>query len=186
MRLAEKYTKNRSLIAGENDLLTWCNDPDNKKKGDTIKKEWMVDKNGDMSTYKPGSRRIVYWKCSICGAEYTKEIKERVMGKMHEPCGRKLGHEHLLQYHKDRIEFDKSLAGRFPDLLKEWDYTENKKLGLEPEHVSAFSGKKAHWTCSLCGRKYKKIIRQKAGQGVGCRRCANKKPTSEKKEDAIE
>lgn len=172
MALEKKYTEHRKLIKGENDLLTWCND--HGEQGQAIIKEWDASKNGSMEEYKAGSGKRVYWVCSICNEPYIKEVRERILGKLHEPCGRKLGREKLKQYHKDSIPFKGSLAGKYPDLLKEWDYESNKKLGCEPEHVSAYSAKEVYWICGACKNKWKMRIRQRTIHKSGCRACRKK------------
>lgn len=45
------------------------------------------------------------------------------------------------------IEHKKSLI-HYKELMKEWDWIENNKEGLDPNILTAGSGKKAHWCCS--------------------------------------
>lgn len=172
MQLEKKYTKTKGLVVGENDLLTWCKE--HGEEGETIIKEWNSTKNGSMTRYKAGSDKRVYWKCSICNEEYTKTIRERVLGSIHGPCGRKRGIERLRQWHKEQISFESSLAGVYPLLLKEWDYIENEKIGFEPQCLSAYSGKKVYWKCSKCGHKWKAVIRLRTLYNSGCKHCKNR------------
>lgn len=167
MKLEKKYTEHRKLIVGENDLLTWC--MDHGELGQCLIKEWDAELNGSMEDYKAGSAKEVIWQCSICRAKYTKSIRQKVFGGMHEPCGRKLGLERLKEYHRNKVI--NSLADTRPDLLKEWDYEKNSILGLDPKYISETSGKKVWWICSKCGRQYSKVIRQRTKFSNGCRRC---------------
>lgn len=48
----------------------------------------------------------------------------------------------------------KSLATRFPELAKEWDYARNK--GLLPSEISYGSSIEVWWKCPRCGRSYRK------------------------------
>lgn len=167
MKLEKKYTEHRKLIENENDLLTWC--MEHGELGQSIINEWDDDANGSMKNYKAGSAKEVLWQCSICGTKYKKGIRIRVFGGMHEPCGRKRGIEKLKEYHRNRIV--NSLADARPDLLKEWDYERNSKLGLDPKYISETSGKKVWWICSKCGKSYSKVVRQRLIKNNGCRRC---------------
>ncbi|MBD5508848.1 MAG: zinc-ribbon domain-containing protein [Lachnospiraceae bacterium] len=171
-RIEKKYTKNRKLIVGENDLLTWCKE--HGEQGQIIINEWDASKNGSMTCYKPGSSIAVYWKCSICNATYVKAVKYRVMGKIHEPCGIKRGIEKSKQYNKDRIKFEDSLAGKYPELLEEWDYETNTKMGYDPKYLSAYSAIKANWICKKCGNKWSVGIRYRTAYGSKCKACNHK------------
>ena len=110
MRLERKYTEERKVINGKNDLYTWC--LEHGEFGQTLINEWDNQRNGDMRLYKPGSGRVVHWKCSVCGENYEKSIRTRVCGNIHEPCGRKRGRENLILYHKRRVKFEDSLENR--------------------------------------------------------------------------
>jgi len=169
MALEKKYTELRKLIVGSNDLMTWCRE--HGKQGEDLIAEWDEKRNGSMTLYKPGSGKVVYWKCSICNTVYTKAIKIRVNGNIHEPCGRKLGRENLIQYHKDVIKFEDSLVGRNSDLLAEWDYGRNNKEGIFPEYITFKSGQKVHWICSKCGNTYERRVRERTMLGYGCKEC---------------
>lgn len=171
MKFEEQYTEDRKLIIGKNDLETWCKNHDTK----IIEDEWIKEKNGPMSDYKAGSAKRVYWKCSICGEEYIKSIRERVSGRRHEPCGRKLGIENLKKYHRDLIDEKNTLAVMYPELLEEWDYEKNEELGLDPKYLSAFSSKRAHWKCKKCGNKWDAIITMRTLYGYGCKICRKNK-----------
>lgn len=169
MALEDKYTEKKSLVVGENDLLTWCKE--HKEQGEAIIKEWDKERNGSMQKYKAGSNKMVYWTCSICGKTYAKSVRSRVAGTLHGPCGRKLGIQKLRQWHRDKMTFERSLAGKYPELLKEWDYKSNRELGFEPEYLSAYSAKKVHWICKNCGEKWESVIRLRTKFGYGCKKC---------------
>ena len=174
MALEKKYTSIKKLEVGKNDLLTWCKE--HGEQGQEIINEWNEQKNGSMSRYKPGSSKRVYWKCSICGEEYIKDIRSRVIGRIHEPCGKKLGIEKLKEYHKRKVNLDDSLVVKFAELLEEWDYIANDRIDLDPTYLLPGSSKKAHWICSKCGNQYWQYIRLRTQYGYGCKQCkkANK------------
>ena len=169
MTLEEKYTSIKKVVAGTNDLLTWCKE--HGEQGQKLIKEWDEQKNGSMSRYKPGSSKRVYWNCSICGESYIKDIRSRVLGRIHEPCGKKLGIEKLKEYHKKKVNLDDSIAIKFAELNEEWDYIMNDKMGLDPTYLLPGSSKKAYWICSKCGNHYQQYIRLRTQYGYGCKQC---------------
>jgi len=62
-----------------------------------------------------------------------------------------------------------SLAFRFPELLKEWDYTRNKK---DPNDVTYGSGLRAWWICSN-GHSYPSVVCDRTAKRHqnGCPKC---------------
>ncbi len=65
----------------------------------------------------------------------------------------------------------RSLASELPTLAAEWDYVKNAPLS--PEHVTVGSGRKAWWTCPVCGNSWHAVIGSRA-TGVGCPECGRK------------
>lgn len=61
-----------------------------------------------------------------------------------------------------------------PQLMKEWDWEENRKRNLDPEKLTAGSGKKPSWICSQ-GHRWDTTINHRAKRGSGCPYCSNKK-----------
>lgn len=61
-----------------------------------------------------------------------------------------------------------------PELLKEWDFEENKILDLDPYQILANSSKKAAFICSK-GHKWKTEIRLRTKYGSGCHVCTSQK-----------
>ena len=58
-------------------------------------------------------------------------------------------------------------------LLKEWDWEENSKNGLSPEHLQPKSNKKAHWICEKGHKWVSQICKRTEGQN--CPYCSNRK-----------
>ena len=183
MKMEKKYTEHRKLRAGTNDALTWC--LEHGDVGKIIILEWDMQKNGSMQNYKAGSDAKVHWKCHICGEEYIKSVRNRIAGRLHEPCGKKIGLEKLRKYHRDRIPYEKSIAYLFPELLEEWDYETNQKLGYDPKCTAAFSSRKVGWICKTCGRKWNACIRTRTKLGCGCKACKTAKRESGKNSKQI-
>ena len=60
-----------------------------------------------------------------------------------------------------------------PELLKEWDYEENDKLGITPKNITYSSEKKVWWICEK-SHKYERAVYSKI-KGHGCPYCNNRK-----------
>ena len=72
-----------------------------------------------------------------------------------------------------QIEKEGSFADNYPELLREWDYEENKNI--DPFKYVSKSSKKVHWKCSK-GHKWEAIIVSRTREnGTGCPICAGKK-----------
>lgn len=69
---------------------------------------------------------------------------------------------------------ENDLATLRPELIKEWDYIENKKLGLSPQSVMVNSNKSAYWICAK-GHKWRAVIQSRAKNNNGCPYCAGQK-----------
>ena len=68
----------------------------------------------------------------------------------------------------------KSLFEERPDLLKEWDYEKNNKLGIYPDKLYFNSVKKVWWKCSICGHEWFTNLSSR-NRGRGCPECAKKR-----------
>ena len=75
------------------------------------------------------------------------------------------------------VIFETSLSGKFPEVLKYWDFKKNSKINLKPEKVSPNSSKKAHWICEN-NHEFEKIIANMVGAisknsvTKGCKFCS--------------
>ena len=63
------------------------------------------------------------------------------------------------------------LATTNPELLKDWDYEENDKLGIKPNEITNGGKEKVWWKCEK-GHKWNSIIRSRI-TGSGCPYCSN-------------
>ena len=60
------------------------------------------------------------------------------------------------------------------ELMKEWDWKDNRKEGLDPTQLTCGSNKRANWICRK-GHKWKSAIHGRSREGYGCPYCANEK-----------
>ena len=72
------------------------------------------------------------------------------------------------------IEKEKSLSKTNPEVLKEWNYEKNNKLGITPENISNGSSLKVWWICEK-NHNYKATIVNKVIRGTNCPYCSGKR-----------
>lgn len=133
---------------------------DNKE----LMKEWNQEKN---ILYNPadltsGSSKKVWWKCKN-GHEWEAVIHTRVKGV---GCPYCMG--------KKAIQGVNDFATLYPEMLKEWDYEENDKLGIKPNELLVGSIKKVYWICSK-GHKYDRSIYDRLHGRGNCPYCSGNK-----------
>ena len=152
---------NQVAVSGVNDLLT---------KNKELALDWNYEKNIDLSPEKivPGSSKKVWWKCHSCGHEWKAMVASRNNGVGCPKCGKE---KQLANYHQTKLNSKGSLAGNYPDVSKEWNYSRNSPL--TPETVLAGTNRKVWWLCSTCGYEWQATIHSRSN-GVGCPLCANK------------
>ncbi|MBQ3074042.1 MAG: zinc-ribbon domain-containing protein [Ruminococcus sp.] len=124
-------------------------------------REWNYDKNLKLTPkmFLPHSNTKVWWRCSN-KHEWKASIDGRVKGHgCPYCCNRKV----LTGYN--------DLAHKRPDLIKEWDYTNNT---ISPDTVLPGSGKVVWWICSTCGHHWKAEISSR-NKGHSCPICAKMK-----------
>ncbi len=68
----------------------------------------------------------------------------------------------------------KECVSSIDHLMKEWNWEENEKRGLDPNKLTLGSGKKANWICPK-GHNWDADISHRVGRGSNCPYCANKK-----------
>jgi hypothetical protein len=80
------------------------------------------------------SKNRYWWKCEK-GHEWEATLYKRNMGRGCHYCSHQ------------KVTPENSLAVKFPELLKEWDY--NKNIGIDPEKINSCYNKKVWWKCCL-------------------------------------
>jgi len=134
-----------------------------------IAKEWDYKENEKLNitphTVLPNSNYNVSWVCPECGGHYKTYIGNRTKGTGCPYCA---GQKIMVGVN--------DLATTRPDLLKEWDYEKNNKLGITPNSVMRGTHVVANWICPV-GHEYKKEIKIRTS-GQGCTICAQESQTS--------
>ncbi len=132
--------------------------------------EWDYERNEKApETYSSGSRKKVWWKCSVCGHSWEDPVFMRVQGSMCPVCRQKKRTE---TFQKNKLQRgNNDLLSRFPDIAKEWNTEKNE---LAPTEVLYSSHTNYWWTCPR-GHEYYTSPNRRTEKGNGCPYCAGKK-----------
>ena len=129
--------------------------------------DWDYSKNTgiDPKTLSKRSTTTVFWKCHICGNEWSSRIREATKKEINCPiCSKKnQGHKRHLR----AIEENGGLKN--PELLKDWDYESNGN----PSDYSPQANVKVNWICHVCGHRWKAKINNRSN-GRGCPCCSHR------------
>ncbi len=150
---------NKVVVKGKNDL---------KSLFPEVAKEWNYEKNNGVMPDQvvAGSNKKFWWKCSICGREWEKDVGSRTYGgKGCKICGaeKSVKTRLLVRARKN------NLAENYPDIAAEWDYEKNE--GKKPSDFSSKSNQKAYWKCSFCGNEWLAPINSRTSSKSTCPNC---------------
>ena len=151
-------------------LYDWCQE-DIENRGYLLE-EWNTEQNEQelgLTLYNvtKGSGKNAYWVCRKCNYSWNAAIKDRTHGSGCLKC----------KYDTQSItrstvkQYESSLEYLQPNLMKEWDYEKNKKLGLDPSKLYPNSNKYAYWVCRVCNHNWKAKINNRTLLGNGCPKC---------------
>ena len=128
-----------------------------------LMREWNWEKNKDLDLNKItlGYRAKVWWKCEK-GHEWDAVIYPRLKGVGCPYCAG-----------KKPIKGLNDFATLHPEMLKEWDYEENERIGIKPEEMLNGSQRKVNWICSK-GHKYNRSIYDRLNGRGNCPYCSNR------------
>jgi len=132
-------------------------------------KEWNSEKNKDLDPKRITSKnnKKVWWICKKCEYEWEATISNRTKGSGCPSCAGQVV----------RKNGSNSLAYCHPELLLEWDYEKNNKLGLYPKKIISGSHKKTFWICKKCKYEWKASIGSRTDKNIktGCPKCNESK-----------
>lgn len=131
--------------------------------------EWDTDKNQPLAPeiVSPFSNSKAWWKCSAGGHAYQSVIAARARGAGCPYCSGRL------------VSSKDSLAALFPELVVEWDHSQNG--GLDPKFVAPSSDKIVWWKCRTCGHSWRCRAANRTGQNKsGCPSCAERRRSQAK------
>ena len=122
----------------------------------------------DPAGVTPGCTKKAYWVCKTCGHHWEASIcsRTRKVGGGCPNCANKAREEkrRLL-----RIQKSNPLSITHPAIAAFWDYDRNE--GLNPELVSAGSGRKIWWKCPSCDYSWQAAIVDRCRRKGSCPKC---------------
>jgi len=124
-----------------------------------IAKQWSLKNDISVEVVSHASNKKYWWICEK-GHEWEAKPNDRAnKGNGCPSCSGRVATP------------ETSLACRFPELLKEWDYGRNK---LDPNHVTYGSGSKVWWKCSK-GHNWEQTVWQSVANKNRCPFCTKRK-----------
>lgn len=127
-----------------------------------ILQEWDTEKNGaDIHLFKRTSRDKHWWTCPNCHNSYQSSLMSRVYAGSGCPYCSGNGIK----------EGFNDFQSRHPELMKEWNFEKNDKLGIYPNKITSQSGKRAWWKCAKCGTEWRTSVQNRTGLKSGCPKC---------------
>lgn len=130
-----------------------------------LMKEWNWEKNNALGFFPDnltcGSSKVVWWKCSVCGHEWSTKISHRNNGTTCKMCNSKK---------LSTAPFEKSLAFLFPDIAEEWDFSKNS---VSPSEVYPQSNKMFWWICDK-GHGWQDSPSHRTNRKNSCPVCSNR------------
>ncbi len=137
--------------------------------------EWDYEKNHNIDIQKTtrGSAKVVWWKCSVNPKHnWQARVSKRSQGTGCPYCS---GH---------RVLKEESFAEKYPEILKEWDYKENKNH--DPWLISENSNYNASWICqNNSEHKWKAQVYSRTKNKTGCKKCSYKDARAKRKKENL-
>lgn len=123
-----------------------------------LAKEWHPEKNGNLrpEDVRPKSNKKIWWRCSK-GHEWHVPVSSRADGSGCPYCSGRYATK------------ANNLAGKYPELVNEWDQEKNK--GLNPAEITPYSNRKVWWQCKK-GHGWQATLYNRAKNKSGCPICA--------------
>jgi rubrerythrin len=134
------------------------------KRKKLLELEWNAVRNLSVDLWSEETIRSkkYWWICSECGYEWEATLLKRIGSATKKGTGCPFCSGKVLILGKN------DLASVAPDLLNEWDYSNN--VEFSPNRIYAGSGKKAWWICRKCNNNWQSTISHRVN-GRGCPKC---------------
>ena len=154
------YCSNAQVLQGYNDLASCY--------PDLVNSEWDWERNNARGIHPNGiiksSSIIANWLCSQHHHSFEMQVTLRTRSKSPLKCPY-CSNQKLLKGFND-------FESKHPDLMVEWNWSRNNKLGIKPDELINGSHKKVWWLCSKCGHEWKAQINNRVNANkTGCPAC---------------
>ncbi|DBB02057.1 TPA: hypothetical protein ACH3X1_000632 [Trebouxia sp. C0004] len=132
---------------------------------------WHTAKNGvTPDQVMAGSTTRRHWLCPSCGHSWQAKICAKV--------GNQSGCPQCSNISKSWNRQPSLTQSQHPAML-EFNFERNRRAGLDPDKITAGSGKKVHWICTKCPKGQPHLFmatpKNRVALNNGCPYCANKK-----------
>ena len=144
--------------------------PDISQLHPTLQPQWDHVKNvhlGDI-VIKRHSNRKVFWNCPQGTCDDPHQWEASVSSRTSSVQNTKTAATGCPFCAGTRVCKSSSLAAKFPDIAKAWDYAKNQNT---PEDYTAYSNHRAHWECPNCSYEWEANISNRTMRGEGCLKC---------------
>ena len=150
---------NRIVESGKNDVATLY---------PVLLKKWDFFKNApiSLSTLHPGSAKTYWWKCDVCGYEFSASIRNLVRNPNHcAVCSGKVAKPGYNDF-----------ATLYPSIAADWDYEKNSKL---PSSIRPGNGTdKFWWKGHFCGHEWLDDVSNRIKSKGRCPYCEGRRVLS--------
>lgn len=146
------YCSGARVLAGYNDLTTTH---------PLLAAEYLSTNPIAVTAISAGSNKIVCWKGTECGHEWTAQVNSRRAGNGCPYCA-----------NRKTLPGFNSLADLFPDMLSSWDYEKND---VDPTEIAPGRNALAHWKCPGCSHSWRTSPNNRTRAGSGCPSCGHGK-----------
>jgi rubrerythrin len=135
--------------------------------------EWDGEANKPITLYMlaPSDRNKYQWVCSVCGNSWPASVAKRTKGEGCPKCARQIAGR---KTSRAAVQKRGSLAERFPELMKEWDY--DKNAGINPYEIASTTDEKYWWRCPNGHPPYPARLADRTYKKSGCPYCSGKLP----------
>ena len=157
-----RYANSRKKMVKERGSLA--------EKNPALLEEWDWDKNKvDPYEILPGYTKKAWWKCKQCGNTWEATVTSRNDGRGCPVCAEK---SRVAARQRTLLNKKQPITVTHPEVMLDWDYEEN--TNLDPDFLTAGSGKRANWKCHICQTKWQAVIVERTRGKGKCPRCKSK------------
>lgn len=147
------------IIEGKNDLLSQYPD---------IAKEWDYELNNKKpNEVAAHSNKKAHWICSKCNHHWESMIDSRTRG-----CGCPECKKDKIAEKLSKAPKEKSFGMKYPDLLIDWDYNNNK---VSPFEIYPNANMIVNWKCHICYNSWPAYVYSRTkSKGSKCPYCSGR------------
>lgn len=134
--------------------------------------ELDLTRHAEVDPFRIGvkSGRKLWWRCPSCGHRWQAAPHDRARGSRCPKCAQQRRNQM-----NGRVDRDRSLAIKHPELLVELHPTKNRDL--DPSALGSGSGQKAWWQCPTCGHDWQADPASRV-RGRGCPVCGRRRTST--------